>query len=89
VSLSAKNFNRNMELWDSEHRDLEPPYFGWLCTQISVFPDTMNLKTSVQERNGDAVPAITVEPTTHPLSIAQHEGVTLETVTRWLEPYMH
>ena len=30
VSLSAKSFERMSELWDTEGREAEPPYFGWL-----------------------------------------------------------
>ena len=89
ASLSEKKFARKMELWNSDGRENEPPYFGWLCSSIEVFPDTMYLKTSIQERAGDAVPLVTVEPTDHPLAVAQHGGVTMETVTHWLEQLLH
>jgi len=89
VSLSEKSFSRKMEIWNSVDRETEPPYFGWLCTSIEVFPDTMYLKTSVQERPGDTVPLVTVEPTAHPLAVAQHGGIAIETVTRWLEQLLH
>ncbi len=34
VSLSEKNFNRATELWETEGRESEPPYFGWLSTSL-------------------------------------------------------
>ena len=47
VSLSEKNFERMSELWETQGRENEPPYFGWLSTS---YPDTLNLKTHVQTR---------------------------------------
>src|SRR4051794_31054843 len=34
VSLREKNFDRTLELWDTEGRENEPSYFGWLITAI-------------------------------------------------------
>src|SRR5262250_539778 len=34
VSLSDKNFMRAIELWETEGRENEPPYFGWLSTSL-------------------------------------------------------
>jgi hypothetical protein len=50
VSLSAKNCNRTLELWDTKGREREPPYFGWLMTRLPGYPETLLLKTNVQTR---------------------------------------
>ncbi|MCZ7606013.1 MAG: DUF2199 domain-containing protein [Planctomycetota bacterium] len=89
VSLSEKSFQRVIELWDVAGRETEPPFFGWLCTAIPVYPDTMYLKTSVQTMPSDSVPRITVEPTDHPLAVDQHHGVTLRRVIDWIRVLLH
>ncbi|NBW78583.1 MAG: DUF2199 domain-containing protein [Betaproteobacteria bacterium] len=45
VSLSEKNFLRYCELWESEGREVEPPYFGWLQSALPYEPTTLSLKT--------------------------------------------
>lgn len=89
ASLSEGNFSRTMELWDKHGREAEPAYFGWLSTALPVFPDTMFLKTMVKTQPVGEVPTITVEPTDHPLAVAQHKGVRLAEVRRWVELLLH
>ncbi|MCA8910167.1 MAG: DUF2199 domain-containing protein [Planctomycetes bacterium] len=89
VSLSEQNFARSMELWGAEGRENEPPYFGWLCTRLPVYPDTMFLKTSVQTRPAGVVPLITLEPTDHPLAVDQRNGIDIARVQRWAEQLLH
>jgi len=50
VSLSKSNFEREQSLVNDPKRVHEPPYFGWLCTRIEIYPDTAALKTSVHTR---------------------------------------
>jgi hypothetical protein len=38
------------ERWESPDRSSDPPYFGWLCSPILVYPSTIHLKLSVQSR---------------------------------------
>src|SRR5688500_5774568 len=66
VSLSRRNFLRASELWRAEGRETEPPYFGWLCTRIPCYPDTLFLKTNVHTRAVGLRPLIKLEPTEHP-----------------------
>jgi hypothetical protein len=80
VSVSEASFARVGELWDVDVRDHEPPLFGWLCTELSAYPTTFGLKTSVHLRNGGKRPYIAVEPTEHPLSFEQRTGVSLQRV---------
>lgn len=80
VSQSAKNFKRTIELMDTEGRESEEPYFGWLSNNLHLYPDTTNLKTNVHTQPVGIVPTIELEPTDHPLAVEQREGITLERV---------
>lgn len=81
-SLSERSFRHMSERWDAPDRGSDPPYFGWLCSPIPVYPSTTNLKLSVQSRAPGLTPLFTVEPTDHPLAIDQHHGIVL---ARWHE----
>jgi len=80
VSVSEKSFQRIEALWDVDLRDAEPPFFGWLCTQLPIYPPTLNLKTSVHLRNHGIRPLIRLEPTDHPLAVEQRDGIALQRV---------
>ncbi|MFD4658879.1 DUF2199 domain-containing protein [Kitasatospora sp. NPDC058444] len=81
VSLSRSNFARAAELWETDGRESEEPYFGWLCTWLPVYePDTINLKTHVRTRPVGQRPSIELEPTDHPLAVEQRTGITRDRV---------
>ncbi|MFI8705965.1 DUF2199 domain-containing protein [Bacillus sp. NPDC077411] len=80
VSLSEESFSKTMELWETEERKTEEPYFGWLSTSIPGYPDTVNLKTHVYIRDIGIRPFIELEPTDHPLAVEQRKGITLERI---------
>ncbi|HEY2148850.1 MAG TPA: DUF2199 domain-containing protein [Pirellulales bacterium] len=81
-SLSERSFLQMCELWESPDRASDPPYFGWLCSAIPIYPSTIHLKLSVRPRPPGQTPLFIVEPTEHPLAIDQHNGITIE---RWNE----
>lgn len=89
VSLSKANFDKMVALWDDPKLLEEPAYFGWLCTSISVYPETLNLKTNVKSRSVDERPQIVLEPTDHPLSLEQRSGITIERVREIAERAVH
>ena len=80
VSQSKTNFERTLELMETEGRESEEPYFGWLRNHLHLYPDTTNLKTLVHTQPVGMVPSIELEPTDHPLAVEQREGITLERV---------
>ena len=80
VSLSKDNFQRSLDLWHTPRREREPPYFGWLSNAIPGYPSTLNLKTMVRTQAVGSRPEIELEPTEHPLSIEQRDGITWERV---------
>lgn len=79
-SLSERSFLHMCERWESPDRASDPPYFGWLSSPIKVYPSTLHLKLSVQSRPPGLTPLFTVEPTQHPLSLDQQNGISVE---RW------
>ena len=80
VSLSETSFAKMSESWEHSGRENNAPYFGWLMTSLPGYPETLHLKTSVQEQPVGEVPKITLEPTEHPLSVEQHQGITMSRV---------
>jgi hypothetical protein len=80
VSVSEARFARILELWDAPVVENEPPKFGWLCNNISLYPTTLNLKTHLHLRGGNKRPSIELEPTDHPLAIDQCQGISIKRV---------
>ncbi|MDM5317214.1 DUF2199 domain-containing protein [Fictibacillus sp. b24] len=80
VSLSEENFELTLEHWDDPESEKLEPMFGWLSTALPLYPDTINLKTYVHTRSVDLRPYIELEPTDHPLSIEQRQGITIDRV---------
>jgi hypothetical protein len=80
VSVSEASFERIGQLWEIEIREHEPSFFGWLCTELTVYPQTCGLKTQLHLRNGGIRPFIEVEPTDHPLAVEQRTGMSLNRV---------
>ncbi|MEU7783139.1 DUF2199 domain-containing protein [Amycolatopsis sp. NPDC049159] len=55
------------EHWNIPQRTAEPPYFGWLATELPGYePGTLNLKTNLHTRPPGERPLIELEPTGHP-----------------------
>lgn len=78
VSLSEANFYIWQDNYEMANREHLGPFFGWLCTQIQVYPETLHLKTMMHLRNNGIRPRIVLEQTDHPLSIEQYEGISID-----------
>ena len=89
TSLSQENFKRTVELWGTEGRENEPPYFGWLSSRMPLYPETLNLKTHVHTRPVGQRPFIELEPTDHPLAVEQREGITMARVREIAAALLH
>jgi hypothetical protein len=75
VSLSRNSFSEMTEHWEDPARTKLGPYFGWLCTSIPEYPDTVFLKTTVHQRAVGQRPIVRLEETDHPLSVDQRDGI--------------
>jgi len=81
VSLSEDSFTRTVRLWETEGREAEPPMFGWLSTELPLYPvSTLNLKAQVHTGPVGERPLIDLEATDHPLAVEQREGITVARV---------
>lgn len=89
VSLSEKSFARVCELWNTEGRETEPPYFGWLQSALPYPAPTLSLKTSLQTMPYGDRPLITIEPDSHQLAVEQQHGIPLERVREIAETALH
>jgi hypothetical protein len=89
VSLSETKFLRTCELWESQGRESEPPYFGWLQSALPYEPTTLSLKTQVHTMPLGERPSIVLERTNHPLSIEQHFGISMARVQQIAEAALH
>lgn len=89
TSLSMESMKRCHEIWDQPGRESEPPFFGWLSTSLPLYPETINLKTHVQTRPVGKRPCIDLEPTDHPLSLEQRNGITMDRVRAIAETLLH
>jgi hypothetical protein len=89
TSLSPKNFDTFLKLYDQEHRSHEAPFFGWLSASLKGYLDTENLKTMVHLRDYGKRPFLELEPTEHPLAVEQRGGITVARVGEILSLYLH
>ena len=78
VSIKEENFYIWQENYDTVQRSHLGPFFGWLCTRLPIYRDTMHMKTMVHLRDNGVRPWIELEATDHPLAKDQREGITLE-----------
>jgi len=89
VSLSKSNFEREQRLVNDPKRADEPPYFGWLCTRIEIYPDTASLRTDVHTLSVGLRPLVKLQHTDHPLSLEQQNGITVDRVIEIAEKMEH
>lgn len=89
ASISYDSFDRMVTAWESPTRATEPPYFGWLCNSLPLYPDTLLLKTNLHTRPVGLRPLIVLEPTDHPLAIEQRNGITMARVREIAAAMLH
>ena len=89
VSLSEESFNRVSDRWLASDRADDPPYFGWLRTELPVYPQCTVLKTMVHSRAPGVRPFIEIEHTDHQLSVEQRTGITMQRVEEIAASLMH
>ena len=88
-SLSKESFKRVIEMWEVEGRENDPPRFGWLCTSLPLYPETLHLKTHVHTRPLGERPFVELEQTDHPLAVEQRQGITMARVQEIASALLH
>jgi hypothetical protein len=89
VSLSETNFFKFQDLLDVEEREHHEPMIGWFSTWIYPFEDTEKLIAKIHFRNNGIRPFLELQPTEHPLALAQKNGITKEKIQEIYEHYVH
>ena len=89
ASLSETNFRWLLDHWTAGAAEQGAAWFGWLSSQIPVYPDTLTLKTNVHLRGRELRPLIELQRTDHPLARDQHEGITLARARELGEHWLH
>ncbi|GAB7047069.1 DUF2199 domain-containing protein [Catenuloplanes indicus] len=90
TTLSRPNFTRMVDMWETAGREAEPPYFGWLSTELPAYPvSTLNVKLMVHTGVLGERPHVLVEPTGHPLAVEQRDGITTARVREIASLVMH
>lgn len=87
ISLSKENFLKFLDLFEVTFRENEEPMVGWYSSWLWPFTDTEKLKARINFRNDGTRPSIELEPTEHPLSIAQREGLSKKELIKIFEYY--
>ncbi|MGI9422826.1 MAG: DUF2199 domain-containing protein [Hyphomicrobiaceae bacterium] len=88
-SLSLESFKKWIETYEQKKRSEVGPFFGWLNTQLPFYPNTLNLKTMVHLRDDFLRPTVEVEPTEHPLAIAQRDGISVREAEELVSSLLH
>ncbi|WP_213806054.1 DUF2199 domain-containing protein [Granulicella sp. dw_53] len=89
VEVSPKDFIRTNDLWNAAGRETEPPFRGWLNSELVLFGDTINLEVSVQTQIVGRRPHFTVVDQDHPLAIEQSNGITIRRAEEIAEQILH
>jgi hypothetical protein len=89
VSLSESSYLEWVRCFELPRRSHIGPFFGWLNAWLKPYPDTVNLKTHVHLRDDGIRPYIELEPTGHPLSIEQREGISVARVAELYALMVH
>ncbi len=90
VSQSEESFTRAILSWETPGREHDPPTFGWLSTELTLYePSTLNLATMLHRRPVGLRPLVVLEPTDHPLAVDQRDGITLERVREIATALLH
>jgi hypothetical protein len=79
-SVSGENFRRYVETFDHDDQSKLGPMFSYLSNELGGFPGSFALKASLHPQNNRKRPMMELEPTDHPLAVAQREGIAFEKV---------
>jgi hypothetical protein len=88
TSVSEKNFRRYQKIFKVE-RPAAERYVGWISNRIAGYPDTLKVKAAAHVRPRGLRPTIEVEPTDHPLAVAQRDGLTMDQVIDIVSEVLH
>jgi hypothetical protein len=89
VEVGPKDFIRTIEQWNVAGRESEPPYPGWLNSEIPLFGNTINVQVNVQTQRVGRRPHFTLIDPDHPLAIEQRNGIPMSRVIQIAGQMLH
>ncbi len=89
VSQSEQSFANAFALWETPGREATPPTFGWLSTEVPLYPRTVGLQTQVHTQPVGVRPSVVLEPSEHPLAIDQRDGISRERAIEMATALLH
>lgn len=87
VSISRQNLKRYLDTWDEA--DESDAYFGWFSNRLPYYPDTINLKAISHPRRAGQRPYLELEPSSHPLALDFHNGISAQKAIEIAQEVMH
>lgn len=78
TSLKEENFFIWQDHFEVQERDHIGPFFGWFCSALPAYSDTLHLKSMVHIRNNGIRPSVVLDESDHPLAIDQRNGISLD-----------
>lgn len=75
VEIAKQQFDRYLELWDSEDISKEPMFQGILANQIPFHKDSIGLQVTVRFSKYPSRPTFHISPTDHLLYLEQIRGI--------------
>ncbi len=81
-SLKRDNFKALLKADKDSTRVEFPPMFSWMSSQLSDYPDTLNLKMYAHIQEPGMRPHFELEPSEHQLSQEYHHGISPERVRK-------
>jgi hypothetical protein len=80
AEVGPKNFIRTHDLWNKKGRESEPPFRGWLDTDLPLYGTTLNLEVDIKTQIVGRRPHFEIISEEHPLGKEQRESITLARV---------
>ena len=74
-SLSAANFDRYVDTFDHDDQSKLGLMFSYLSNEVRGFPGSHSLKANLRPQDHRKRPFMDLEPTDHPLAVAQRSGI--------------
>jgi hypothetical protein len=88
-SLSEPNFKRYVLAFNDTDQSKLGSMFGWLSNEIpGQFSNSGLLKCNVHPQDDRMRPLVELQPTDHPLAVAQREGISFERAQRLMHSHM-
>ena len=89
ASLSERDLDRAQELIGVQGRESEPPYLGWLSSDIPLYPPCLKLVVEVHTQPAGLRPLMILQSADHPLVREQQEGISAARVQEIMEWFLH